>query len=437
MGICVAAGPSLVKNVDLLRDPAYRARVVVIAVQTALEPLLDRGIEPDFVTAIDYSRICKRFYEALPPLPRTTLVIDPKAHPVIFDAYPGPVRMVGNDFNDELLGELRRPVNRVKAAATVAHLSLYLAEFLGCDPIAFIGQDLGFSNGLYYAPGTAVHRVWSSEINRFNTMEMMEWTRVVRMRGHLRRAEDIDGQPCFTDEQMATYLKQFERDFADAERRGVTILDCTEGGLPKEHTARQTLREALDDHAPASTPPLQLPGVPEPGVAAWDAERVERLQAVLRARTAEVQTLRKLTRDTRSLVEKMTRHQRDSTKMARLFKRLKANQHRVQTELKTTFSLVNQINCIGAFRRHKADRAIQLAGAEVFERQRAQMDRDAENLDLLVEACDETLDLLREASERLAEQASSIDAIYINKQPRPGPVAAGRDRAPPCWKEAA
>ena len=54
--VCVAAGPSLARNVDQLCDPAVRRNVVVIASQTTLKPLLDRGILPDFVTRPGLSR---------------------------------------------------------------------------------------------------------------------------------------------------------------------------------------------------------------------------------------------------------------------------------------------------------------------------------------------------------------------------------------------
>ena len=70
----------------------------------------------------------------------------------------------------------------LKAGATVAHLSFYLAEFLGCDPIILIGQDLGFVDGLYYKPGTAIHETWGVELGRFNTLETKEWERIVRSR---------------------------------------------------------------------------------------------------------------------------------------------------------------------------------------------------------------------------------------------------------------
>ena len=71
----------------------------------------------------------------------------------------------------------------IPPGATVAHLSVSLAEFLGCATVVLVGQDLGFTDGLYYCPGTAVHRVWDAELSPWNTLEMMEWQRIARMRG--------------------------------------------------------------------------------------------------------------------------------------------------------------------------------------------------------------------------------------------------------------
>src|SRR5690606_40495396 len=115
----------------------------------------------------------------------------------------------------------------IAQGATVAHLSFYLAQHLGCDPIVLIGQDLGFSDGLYYAPGTAIHQVWAAELSPFNTVEMMEWQRIVRHKGHLQRMTDVNGAPIFSDEQMLTYLKQIEKGFAAAKERGQTVMDAT------------------------------------------------------------------------------------------------------------------------------------------------------------------------------------------------------------------
>ena len=392
--VCVGAGPSLAKNVDLLADPEVRGKVIVISAQTTLKPLLDRQIRPDFVTALDYHEISARFYENLPDLPEVTLVAEAKAHPSVLDNYPGPIRVTQNKFLDKTLATLARPIVPIRAGATVAHLSFYLAQHLGCDPIILIGQDLGFSDGLYYLPGTAIHDVWAPELNQFNTIEMMEWQRIVRHRGALERAEDIHGRTIFTDEQMVTYLKQFERDFL---RASETIIDATEGGVPKEHTRRMALADALSEHATRPTKPIPLPD------RTFDQASLEQVAALLRRRLDETGELRRLAGKTIELLRKMLKHQQDRERSNELYDKIQRNKRRAD-ELHETFALINDLNTVGAFKRARADRALLHSDGNPFEQQKLQIERDIDNLDWLAQACDEADGIFRDASARVKQK---------------------------------
>ena len=405
--VCVGAGPSLARNVHLLADPAVRANVVLISAQTTLKPLLDRGIRPDFVTALDYHEISTRFYEQLPPLPDVTLVAEAKAHPTVLDSFPGPVRVTHSKFLDKLLAAATRPIVPIPAGATVAHLSFYLAQHLGCDPVILIGQDLGFSDGLYYCPGTAIHDVWAPELGQFNTVEMMEWQRIVRHRGALERAEDIHGRGIFTDEQMVTYLKQFERDFMRAPQK---IIDATEGGVAKEYTRRMPLAQALAEHATRVTPAMPLPDV------TFDRQRLEEIARLLRRRLDDVAELRQLSGQTVELLRKLLKHQRDRKRSDVLYDQIQRNKRRVD-ELNETFAVINDLNTVGAFKRARADRAIQHSDGDPFEQQKLQIERDLDNLDWMVQTCDEARAILGDGAERVVEKLA---------------VAAARATAPPA-----
>ncbi len=426
VAVCVGAGPSLVRNVDLLADPDLRKRVVLIAVQTALRPLLVRGIRPDFVTALDYSPICARFYEGLPPLPEVTLVAEPKAHPAVLDAFPGPVRLLKNDFSDRLLGDLARPRVALNSGATVAHLSVYLAQHLGCNPIVLIGQDLGFSDGLYYAPGTAVHKVWACELSPINTIEMMEWTRIARMRGSIRRMEDVHGRPCFSDEQMLTYLKQFERDFKEMADAGTAVIDATEGGLPKAHTTRAALRDTLERHATADVPRLPLPSTE------LDDARHAALTARLAERVKETQALGRLCRESTALLDEMQKHLSQKDKLNKLFKKLDVYKARVHGELGEIFALVNTVNIIGAFHRQRNDRLIERSGVTDHEKLGRQLKRDQENLRWLGQASEEALAIFRDALDRAERQRRAMK----EKAENPGAVDQGSEAAGPLVQAA-
>ena len=199
-----------------------------------------------------------------------TLVVDPKANAVVCENYRGPVRLSHNDFAARLLREMPERRDAIQAGSTVAHVNFYLAKHLGCDPIVLIGQDLAFGENLYYAPGNAIHTVWSSELNRFNTLEMMEWQRIARLRKSLRLVPGQGGRPIFTDAQMFTYIQQFERDFAM--RRDITVINATEGGADLEGTREMPLAKVIAQYCDA-LPELRLdPPKPRPDAAERLAE---------------------------------------------------------------------------------------------------------------------------------------------------------------------
>ncbi|MEZ6211552.1 MAG: 6-hydroxymethylpterin diphosphokinase MptE-like protein [Phycisphaerales bacterium] len=156
-----------------------------------------------------------------------TLVAEPKVNAAVLEAWPGAKRMPSDDFLATMLGDsLGGERGAIRAGATVAHLSYYLARHMGCDPVILIGQDLGFTDGQYYSKGAAIHDVWAGELNAFNTLEMMEWQRIVRNRGHLHKAEDHLGREIYTDEQMRTYLGAVRAGLAEDCKHGAACDRC-------------------------------------------------------------------------------------------------------------------------------------------------------------------------------------------------------------------
>lgn len=75
--VLVAAGPSLEKNVHLLRE--LQGRAVIIAVDTALRLLLPLGIKPDIVTTIDFNQINFQKFANVPIDQDISLVYHPGA----------------------------------------------------------------------------------------------------------------------------------------------------------------------------------------------------------------------------------------------------------------------------------------------------------------------------------------------------------------------
>lgn len=440
--ILVAAGPSLTRNVHLLKEiRAGKRRAVIIAVQTMLKPLLAMGIEPDFVTSLDYNPISTQFFENLAQsgsAGNVHLVAEAKANWSVLDVFTrsnssgpiapnspqpeGTMSLAANEFADKLLRDLPPSSGGgtrmgVQAGATVAHLSFYLAEFLGCNPVILIGQDLGFVDGLYYKPGTAIHETWATELGRFNTLETKEWERIARSKAVLRKIPDIHGQPMYTEEQFFVYLQQFERDFAASRCK---IIDATEGGARKQHVTLMSLREALDTYCQIPATESAAPAKPWK---TWQCDRASRLQAVIQVlgrRRAECQALKDTCLATVPLLEKMIAHQDDQKRMHELFVEVDRLRSSVGQD-RVTFEIVCHLNTIGELRRFQHDLAVKSAPKDSPERQKRQLLRDIDYVKNLNIGCDRLLAILDEAEGRLTRQLAAAQT----RQPWPVETAGG------------
>jgi hypothetical protein len=240
--IVIGAGPSLFKNIALLR----KAPVIKIATGTILKKLLAEDIVPHFVCNIDYHfKLTKKYFQDLPPLPHTMLVTDARANYGAADTYPGPVCTWDDPFTEKFLKGFRKKAHGTLApAATVAQTCFYLAQYLGCDPIVTVGLDLSYPGHITHIPGTAILDNWHSETNRFFSVENKEWEYFARYRKTLVRVEDVEGRNIYTDRQMFTYIQLFNRLFTEAKQK---IIDASEQGARKEGAVVMSLEKALQE----------------------------------------------------------------------------------------------------------------------------------------------------------------------------------------------
>lgn len=393
--IIVSAGPSLRKNKHLL--PGLADKAVLIAVQTTLRPLLELGVEPRFVTSLDYHEISTQFYENLPAKLSAELVAEPKASGGILSMYPGPVSVLGNPFCEGLLRELRLGKTQLPGGATVAHLAFYLAEHLGCDPIIFVGQDLGFGQGLCYTPGTSHEDVWRPELSRFCTMEMKQWDMIVRDRFILRRIPDHAGRPMYTEERLFAYLQQFEKDFAASR---ATVIDATEGGAAKRGTIVMSLADAAEKYCTRLVEPDAHGDHP-----GRDERRLAECRQSLVLRREEACEIERIALATLPLLEEIRDHIASQSRVNRAIAALDVLRGKMN-DLGRTYDLVTHLCQPTELKRFEADRKIAAAADSTPEqKQRAQVERDIENVRGITDAAIEFQKLMDEVIDRLPEQA--------------------------------
>ena len=90
--IVVAAGPSLDKNIDLLKK--IKGRFPIIAVDTALRHMIANGIKPDIVCAADSSYENSLDFVGVEDETEVILAAELMTHPDIFKVFKGPKMLV-------------------------------------------------------------------------------------------------------------------------------------------------------------------------------------------------------------------------------------------------------------------------------------------------------------------------------------------------------
>lgn len=247
--IVVAAGPSLDKNVRLLRGA--RERALVVCVGTALKKLLAAGARPHIVVSIDPDVLSYRYFEGLGDMSDVVLAADPELCPQILRDYPGPKLITGVETpTTAWLNGFAPPKGTLPKGRSVAHTAFYVARRLGADPIIFVGLDLCFPGGRAHAEGC--NAAWGDELE----LEREQGLAFVR---------GIDGTMHPARKNFLNFLTIFENEFTRTEAR---IIDATEGGALKRGAEIMTLAEALDRFAaePLDASPLLRAAAERPAI---------------------------------------------------------------------------------------------------------------------------------------------------------------------------
>ncbi|HNO76675.1 MAG TPA: DUF115 domain-containing protein [Phycisphaerae bacterium] len=396
-GIVVSAGPSLRKNIDLLKQA--KGRAVISAVQTALRPMSKVGVMPDFATSLDFHEISKQYYQGIDGLEDVHLVAEPKATWHVLDNYPGPISILDNQFARLLIGETLSPHADLPPGATVAHLSFYLLRYMGCDPIVFIGQDLAYTANNFYVPGVETHRVWQSELNRFNTLETKEWERIVRNRPVLRKVAGNDGNELYTDELLFTYLEQFEKDIAETPAK---VINATEGGAQIRGTEVMSLQQVLDTYA---TTPL-----PTHAQASQTRDRsiVPKVRDEIASRTKEVEHLVDVCKKMDIELAKLQELTHDPARFNQTMVRVDELRAQVN-QAQRAYRIINAASQLAELRRFTSDRRLNADESKGAERAKRQLARDREFVGEIIKGGESMIEILTVALNRV-EKSMEVNA---------------------------
>lgn len=396
--IVLAAGPSLARHLPEIIK--LRDRAVLIATQTVFKLLLDLDCPPHFVTSLDYHEVSAEFFRGLPDTRGSVLVAEPKASWHVLDAYRGPKRVLHNRAFDLLLGNACPQRGDLPAGSTVAHLAFYLAVHLGCDPILLIGQDLCFSDGLYYPPGMPVEQIWQPELGRFCTLEMKQWERIARQRPIFRKVRDVNGREVYSDETLTSYAEQFEADFINTTAR---VLHCGGAGMRLRGAQVVELSNAAAEHCTRPLPEA-LRSRLSSAQPSDTADRLDAARTALDVRLADLARVKAIAEEMHGLLTTLEGLVREPARFNALIVRVDDLRNEI-TRYDTMYRLVVDVAQSAELRRYQADRELdRLKDADAAERARAQLARDRAFVEAFLDGCAFLGTTLPEVAGRLAEE---------------------------------
>ena len=251
----VGAGPSLEKNVELLKQAGERG--IVFAVNSSGKALDQAGVKPQILACLESIDVSHLIAD-LSFIDDVVRLYSLTANPRLFETGTGPM-MTLFELLPHIAGPFEAFFDRpgLPVCGSVSTACFSLAYRMGCSPIVLVGQDLAYTEGRCYAPGT----VYEDSVVQFSedgkTLSH-DWCATM-LDTHQRAANDLlPGQniqdiPAWGGQGQVRTSSSFSHVQAWFERvasllartNGPELINATEGGASLEGFEEKRLEQVL------------------------------------------------------------------------------------------------------------------------------------------------------------------------------------------------
>ncbi len=218
-GIVVASGPSLDKNVKLLEG--LREKAVICAADGSVKILKHHNLPPaHLVTSLERVIATSYLFEGLTEedVKDSYLAACPVIVPETYANFPGEKIIVYRNFST---------FEWLDIGPSAGNMAFKVLEYLGCDPIIMVGQDLAVTDDL--VTHAAGFHYGGDKISEAGLLEV---------EGNYQ--ERVKTRPVYKQ-----FLLHYERDIATYKG---TAINATEGGAKIHGTHIMTFQEAIDKY---------------------------------------------------------------------------------------------------------------------------------------------------------------------------------------------
>ena len=233
--VLVSPGPSLLKNINLLKD--LEDNIIIVAVAQSVPALLKHSIQPDYVVAIDpinYSSIL----DGLNYQKTNAIFIDT----VHGDFFNKPFKNIYTGCN------VHTPKNLLKVldwnttdlvGSSVSVFSFNLLAHLEASAVALVGQDLATSEGSYYV-GDGMNPLGTAPEDLLKSDRPSDW-----------ELPGYSGGVVLTQGDYFIYHGEFVESVKKLKMRAqkIQLYNCTEGGAFIKGFSHKPLRSFMEKFA--------------------------------------------------------------------------------------------------------------------------------------------------------------------------------------------
>lgn len=203
----VAAGPSLDKNVEYLRNVSREARIV--ATGTVLKKLLNLGIRPHYVIIIDGGEGTYKQIDGVCECGVPLLYMATVNHDIVKDYHAEKYVIYQQGFAASERAAAERGVKTVQTGGSVSTTALDMLLQFGAGRIIYLGLDLSFPGNLSHCADTVDRHVPKEE--------------------NICMVDAIDGGKVPCGRNLNAYRKWIERRLAQG-CGDTEVINATEGG---------------------------------------------------------------------------------------------------------------------------------------------------------------------------------------------------------------
>ena len=275
--IIVAAGPSLDKNIDRLKEA--KGKAFILAVDTAMRQLLKHDIVPDAMVTLDAAKPFS--YMQDPALREIPLFCILESNHEIMEFHEGvKIWFQGSSFLDKLFEKYDKKFVPYSPGGSVATAAFMICASLEFERIVFVGQDLAYQGDITHAGGEVSH-----VLNEDKGIKMID---------------GIDGKPIRSRHDWIIYRDWFEESIEDMKDK-IEVIDATEGGALIHGTKLMSLQEVIEDYCHREVDVVDILNKQDP---VFNQEEYARVQQEIQGYVGELKEIREKAQSAEKVCDK-------------------------------------------------------------------------------------------------------------------------------------